>query len=100
MNKKELILSLIKDNLRNTHLVESMNKLWSDSDKHHLYLSDTIFELLGFKGGEHEEMVFEEYIKASMKVTSIDIYRYPERLEVLAITIYNDLRRCKPKDKK
>ncbi len=91
INKKELIISLIKDNLKNTRLVIGLDKLGLDSGKYHLQLSDTIFKLIGFKSDEHEEKVFEEYIKASMKVASIDIFMHPEKLDAIATKIYENL---------
>lgn len=90
-NKKELIISLIKDNLKNTRLVIGLDKLGLDSCKYHLQLSDTVFKLIGFKSDEHEEKVFEEYVKASAKVSSIDIFTNPEKLESLANKIYENL---------
>ncbi|MGQ0826950.1 MAG: hypothetical protein ACT4ON_01010 [Bacteroidota bacterium] len=90
-NKKELIISLIKDNLKNTRLVVGLDKLGLDSGKYHLQLSDTVFKLIGFKSDEHEERVFEEYVNTSMKVSSIDIFMHPEKLEAIATKIYETL---------
>ena len=100
MDKKELIISLIKDNLRNTHLLMGLSKLGFDTDKNHLYLSDTIFKLFRFKGDEYEEKVFEKYLIVSMKIASIDIFAHPEKLEIKANKIYRYLVKKKKLQKK
>lgn len=90
-NKKEIIISLIKDNLKNTRLVVGLDKLGLNASKYHLHLSDTIFQLIGFKSAEYNEKVFTKYVNDSMKVSSVDIFLSPEKLEALATKIYKDL---------
>lgn len=46
-NKKWLIFSLIKDNLINRKLVNSLNDIRLTADDYRLNLSDTIFKLIG-----------------------------------------------------
>lgn len=49
MNNKELIVSLIKDNLINTRLVHGLDLLGLDSGNYHIHLSQTIFNLIGIE---------------------------------------------------
>jgi hypothetical protein len=46
---KELILSLIKDNLKNTLLISGLNKLGVEAGSYQLNLTDSIFQLIGLK---------------------------------------------------
>ncbi|MCW3105135.1 MAG: hypothetical protein JWO09_3575 [Bacteroidetes bacterium] len=87
--KKKLILSLIKDSLINTKLINGLNNLGLDSDQYSLHLGDTIFGLLGFENERAE--VYERFMKLSLKVNKIDISKNDTALDGLALEIYNEL---------
>ncbi len=90
--KKELIISLIEDDLKNTRLVSGLQKLGLDSCNYCLNLSQTIFKLIGFKDNAEENEVLEQYIKLSEEeVQSIDINENPELLADLANKIFESL---------
>jgi hypothetical protein len=57
-----------------------------DSNNFDLYMSETIFQLIGFGSSEEEEKLFEEFLNWSEKVMSID-FLGEDRVEPL-----NDLR--------
>lgn len=101
--KKELIISLIEDDLKNTRLVSGLQKLGLDSSNYYLNLSQTVFKLIGFKDNAEENEVQEVYIKFSEEeVLSIDINKHPEQLTDLASKIFDSLievRRFKKKRK-
>jgi len=87
--RKKLIISLIKDNLINTKLVNGLSKLGLDSDLYSLHLGDTIFELMGFKNERSE--VYENFIRLSSKANKIDISKNDTAVESLALEIYSEL---------
>jgi len=89
MNNKELIISLIKDNLINTRLVHGLDLLGLDSGNYHVHLSQTIFNLIGIEDNRDE--LFEEYIEMCEQVTQMEIFKYPELLENHAKGIYKKL---------
>lgn len=91
MTKKELIISLIKDDLTYTWLIRGMEKLGFNLDQCYLNLSETIFQLVGFQKDEYEERVFEQYLNLSEKVLSINILEHPEKLTAMANKIYGKL---------
>lgn len=96
MTKKALIIiSLIKDDLTNIRLVKGIENLGFHCDQYHLRLSETVFMLIGFKNDNQEERFYEEYTNVSRKVLSIDILKHPEKLEAMAISIYELLIRKK-----
>ncbi len=90
-NNKQLILSLIKDDLINTKLVNGLNEMGLNADNYFLHLKDTVFELMGFKDDEESERIFKRYIKLSNKVLLIDISRSHKSINDLALKIYFEL---------
>lgn len=89
VNKKELILSLIKDDLINVRLVHGLEKLGLDSGNYYLHLSETIFKLIGIT--VDEEDFFEQYMDECKTVVNINIFEYSELLNSLALSLYNKL---------
>lgn len=89
--KQKLILSLIKDNLINTKLVNGLNAMGLDASPYSLHLSETIFELLGFEDSKRSDQVFEYYLELVEKVNGINISQSQEALDVLTIEIYGEL---------
>lgn len=59
MSQKELIISLIKDDLTITHLVLGLDALGLDANRYYLHLNETIFCLLEI--APDREDVFEHY---------------------------------------
>ena len=95
MKKKQLILSLIKDDLINSKLVYGLIGLGLTTDNYFLYLGQTIFKLMGFEDNKKTELVFEQYIELSKKAVLIDITESHQPLNGLVLEIYEEL--CKQK---
>ena len=91
MENKKLILSLIKDDLINSKLVNSLNEAGLNADNYHLYLGQTIFELMGFKDNEETEEIFEHYMNLTKRAMLMDISQSHKPLDDLAMQIYIDL---------
>lgn len=89
MTEKELIVSLIKDDLTNVRLVYGLDTLGLDSGDYYLHLSETIFKLVGIT--VDDEDFFEEYMEECKTVLNIDIFKHPELLNSLAHTLYHKL---------
>jgi len=89
MTEKELILSLIKDDLTNIRLVHGLDLLGLDSGNYYLHLSETIFKLIGITIDDTD--FFEEYMDECRTVNNIDIFKHPELLNSLALSLYNKL---------
>ena len=89
ISQKELIISLIKDNLINTRLVHGLDTLGLDSGNYHVHLGQTIFNLIGIE--DNRDDLFEEYIEMCEQVTQMDIFKYPELLDNHAKGIYKKL---------
>jgi hypothetical protein len=91
INHQKLIVSLIRDNLVNTKLLNGLDALGLNADNYSLRLSDTIFELMGFEDNKDSDKVFEYYIGELKKAHKINIAAHPERLDSLADSIYFNL---------
>lgn len=89
--QKSLILSLIKDDLINSKLVNGLNELGLDASKYFINSSDTVFKLMGFHNHEFEEELFQYYLELTAKAKHIDISDSNEPLDELCLEIYNAL---------
>ena len=93
MKKRELIISLIKDDMINTKLVENLNNAGLEPGDYYLNLSGIIMKLMGFERYiELEELLYEEYIRRTQAVLEIDINQDHIKLDALAQEIYLWLR--------
>ena len=57
-DQKQLIVSLIKDDLIHTKLIYGLEALGLNALDYHLHLSETVFELLGIPDDESTEGIF------------------------------------------
>lgn len=96
-NKKRLVLSLIRDNLVNSKLVNSLNEIGLNADDYVLHLSDTIFELIGIDDTKSNEFIFENYLNLTGKGKCINISQGHDSLDKLTEEIYMYLIREKSK---
>lgn len=89
MKKKNLILSLIKDDLTNLKLVYSLNALGLAADNYTLHAGSTIINLMKINAsGLQWEHIHDGYLERTRKVTQIDIQESPMLLDALAKEIY------------
>jgi hypothetical protein len=98
MNKKPLILSLIRDNLINIKLVTGLNALGLDASHYSLFLGETIFALMGLDQKEYSDKVYEKiFLPLAAQVNGID-FSEPEKMEslnMLSFRIYEELMEIK-----
>jgi hypothetical protein len=91
MDTKELIISLIKDDLVNDKLVNGLIDIGLNPGDYFLHLSETIFKLMGFGDNMMTDEIFDHYLRLSRKAKHIDISSSNGQLEALANEIYNEL---------
>lgn len=91
LTTKPVIVSLIKDDIINSCLVNSLNKAGLDAGEYYLNLSDTIFQLLQFKDDFKSEDVYLKYLKMIKRATPKHIQDEREKLDNLATEIYHFL---------
>lgn len=92
LNKKELIINLIRGNLINMKLVTGLDDLGLIADDYYLHLGDTIFKLMEFEASEQNDLIFEKVFMAnSEKVRQIDFSSSLDELTLLSMEIYEEL---------
>ena len=91
MLQKEILISLIKDDLIYTRLVYGLEKLGLDTDNYSLRLNETIFQLVGIKSDRDD--FFEEYVDECRTILNIDIFKHPELLNIIALNLYKKLKK-------
>lgn len=90
---KKLIITLIKNDLLNQKFILGLQATGIDAGMYCLYLSDTIFMLMGFKKEEMTTELYDRYAKMAHKVLQIDISESYEPLEGLARKVYKKIRK-------
>jgi hypothetical protein len=92
INNKQLILSLIKDDLINTKLVSGLENLGIDAGLYLLSISDAIFVLIGIDDDEQGEELFEYYLDLrDSKLLNVDLKESYEVIDGLVLEIYDTL---------
>jgi hypothetical protein len=92
IDKKELILSLIQDNLINLKLVTGLNSLGLIADDYYLNLGNTVFKLMGFKPSEQSDLLFERVFMAiSETIAEINFSDSKDEVILLSMKIYDEL---------
>ena len=90
-NQKSLIISLIKDDLINTKLINSLSEAGLNADNYLLHLSNTIFKLLHIKLNVENEFIYNNYLDLTKRVKFISIVNGHNTLDDLAEEIYTYL---------
>jgi hypothetical protein len=90
INEKELVVSLIKDDLINKKLVNGLIGIGLEAGNYFLHLSETVFKLMGFDDSQANE-VFERYMELAGSAVFIDISHSDKPMEDLALNIYTEL---------
>lgn len=86
-----LIISLIKDDLLNTRLVNGLNAMGLEAANYYLHLDESIFTLMGISSATHGEEILERYLSLCEQVNTIDVENNKEGLQTLAENIYETL---------
>ncbi len=89
MKRKRLIITLIKDHLIVTRLVDGLHRLGLEGD-YYIHASDTVFHLMGIS---EEEDLYEEFLDWCNEAAKLDLYKYPKYLDNASVSIYKLLKR-------
>lgn len=93
---EKIIISLIKDDLINSKLVNGLIDLGINADAYFLHLDNTIFKLVGYYDDSYSEEVYEKYRDLAVNAKHIDISRSNTGLDSLALELYQFLTSNKP----
>jgi hypothetical protein len=96
MQDKNLIISLIKDDLTNNKLVSGLNNIGLNASDYHLQLSETILTMIGLD--TEDDSIHDLYFKLTQQSESLDLSNIGTReqqLNAMAQSIYSELSRIK-----
>lgn len=96
MQDKNLIISLIKDDLTNNKLVSGLNNLGLSAGDYHLQLSETILTMIGLD--TEDDSIHDLYFQLTQQSESLDLSNISTReqqLNSMAQSIYSELSRRK-----
>jgi hypothetical protein len=92
MNKTDLILSLIQDNLINLKLIYGLESIGLVSHDYYLNLGNTIFKLMGFEESAQNDLIFEKvFVGNSEKVIRLSFSDSKAEFMELSKEIYEEL---------
>ena len=97
INNRQLILSLIKDDLINSKLVNTLNSIGIDASDYGIKAGDLVFMLMGFKDSPHTELIRDHYLELSKRTKHIDVAGHAKLFHGLALEIYEYLVAVCPK---
>lgn len=84
----KLIISLIKDDLINTKLVNGLIDLGLDAGAYYLHLDNTIFKLVGYANDSYSEEIYQQYRDLAASAKHIDISQNNVGLDSLAMELF------------
>ena len=90
-----LIISLIKDDLIHSKLVNNLIDIGINVSHYQLHLGDTIFKLMGFADDHDSDRVFARYIDLLKNARLINISVSCAALDELAFEIFQTLQKDK-----
>jgi hypothetical protein len=93
VKQKQLIISLIKDDLINSKLINGLSQIGLDANKFYLHLPETIFEQMGITDNKKKETLLKRYTVLSEKMKAIDLNENYKAVEELAEAIYREMRK-------
>jgi len=89
--QKKLILSLIKDDLMNTQLIDGLNNIGLDAGKYYLNISESFFALMDFGNYDQETKLYNDYFDFAEEAVATNLFKTSEQLNAIALDVYNKL---------
>lgn len=94
MKAKEMIVSLIADDLVHFKLIEGLDTLGLDTTIYSIDIGSTILKLMNVPV-EHDEKLFVYYLSLRTPALSIDLHDGNHHVRKLAVAIYEKLEKKK-----
>lgn len=91
LTKKELILALIKADMRNVKLIHGLESAGALVEHFYTDLSVVILKLIGFEEAERTDALYELYDEKMNMLIDVSVYEFTERLNYLVVDFYNEL---------
>lgn len=97
---KEVIIQLIKQDLKHTQLLEGLKAAGFQSELHYLDLSTIVAQMMGMPGGEASDQWAEVYLSFLQQASAYSLTSTGENLDLLAEECYLFLKACSEIEKR
>lgn len=91
LSQKELVLTLIKADMRNVKLIQGLENAGALVEHFHSDLSVVILKLIGFEDGERTDALYAFYDTKMHMLLDVNVEMFREKLPYLAVDFYNEL---------
>ncbi|WEK33597.1 MAG: hypothetical protein P0Y53_13985 [Candidatus Pseudobacter hemicellulosilyticus] len=88
MESKEIVLSLIKDELTSARLLNNLNQIGLSATDYYLQLRDTILKLMGFGNDQYADQVYSQYYQLAEEAMEQNNMSFQKNLDQHAQNIY------------
>lgn len=86
-----IIINLIKQDLINCKMINSLQKMQIRADDYQLDISSIIFEMMDLEDREDVDEIFEKYVELSKPILKLSASLSNRKIDVLASKIYDYL---------
>jgi len=91
LTQKELILTLIKADMRNVKLIQGLEHAGALVEHFYSDLSVVILKLIGFEDAERTDELYALYDTKMHALVDVSVEVFREKLPYLAVDFYNEL---------
>lgn len=91
LTRKELILSLIKADMRNNKLITGLDNAGALVEDFYTDLGTVILKLVGFGDAERDDDLYDFYVQTMEELIDLEVSEFVEKLNYLAVDFYNEL---------
>jgi hypothetical protein len=88
---KTIIINLIKQDLINWKMINSLQKMQIRADDYQLDIGSIIFEILDLNNREDVDEIFEKYVEISRPMLKLIVGQSYKKIDALAAKIYDYL---------
>ncbi len=88
---KIIIINLIKQDLINWKMINSLQKMQVRADDYQLNIDSVIFEIMDLDNRENVDEIFEKYVEMSKPMLKLTIGQSNRKIDALAVKIYDYL---------
>jgi hypothetical protein len=91
INNQNLILTLIKSDLRNQKLIRGLDQAGVLAEDFYTDLATPILKLIGFEDSERNDELYEFYDHTVDRLIDLEVNNFLEKQKMLALELYNEL---------
>ncbi|MNK35453.1 hypothetical protein D3C87_539800 [compost metagenome] len=88
---KTIIINLIKQDLVNWKMINSLQKMQIQADDYQLDIASVIFEIMNLNDLENVDEIFEKYVEMSKPILKARASQSNRKIDLLASKIYDYL---------